>query len=80
MDDKVKGAHEELQEVNIGGPGQLKPVKISKDLPEEEKKKLMKLLRDFKDIFAWEYEEMSELDPVMVSHKLNLNPNVRLVK
>ncbi len=66
--------------MNIGGLGQLRFVKISKDLPEEEKKKLTKLLRDFKDIFAWEYGEMPGLDPMMVSHKLNISPNVYLVK
>ena len=66
--------------MNIGGLGQLRFVKISKDLPEEEKKKLTKLLRDFKDIFAWEYGEMPGLDPMMVSHKLNISPNVHLVK
>ena len=77
MEDEIKGAHGELQEVNIGGLGQSRPVKINKDLPEEEKKKMTKLLRDLKDIFAWEYGEMPGLDLVMVSHKLNINPNVR---
>ena len=76
MEDEIKGAYGELQKVNIGGLGQSRPVKISKDLPEEEKKKMTKLLRDFKDIFAWEYGEMLGLDLVMVSHKLNINPNV----
>jgi hypothetical protein len=40
----------------------------------------MQLLRDFKDIFTWEYGEMSGLDPEIVFHKLNVNPNVYLVK
>lgn len=80
MEDRIKGAQGELQEINIRELGQSRPIKISKDLREEENQKLMKLLRDFKDIFTWEYAEMLGLDPEIVSHKLNVNPNVRPVK
>ena len=36
MEDEIKGAHGELQEVNIGGLDQSRPVKISKVLPEDD--------------------------------------------
>ena len=32
----------------------------------------MSLLKEFHDVFAWQYEEMPGLDPEMVSHALNI--------
>jgi len=48
-------------------------------LPEEEKLELIQLLKEFKDIFAWEYSEMLGLDPSLVIDMLNVEPGTRLV-
>ena len=37
-------------------------------------------LRENKDVFAWTYEEMPRLDPLLVVHKLVVEPTQRLVK
>ena len=37
------------------------------------------MLREFKDIFAWEYNEMPGLDPSLVMHMLNVEPRTWLV-
>jgi len=55
-------------------------VKISKNLLEEERRKLIALLKEYKDVFAWKYEEMPGLDPKPVIHKLNANPKAKPVK
>ena len=55
-------------------------VKISKGLLEEEKRRLIALLKEYGDVFAWVYEEMPGLDPKVVTHKLNVNPKAKLVK
>ena len=55
-------------------------VKISKNLLEEERRKLIALLKEYKDVFTWKYEEMPGLDPKLVIHKLNANPKAKPVK
>lgn len=37
------------------------------------------LLKKFRDIFAWDYSEMSGLDPGLVVHMLNIKPVAKLV-
>lgn len=46
---------------------------------EEEKSELIQLLKEFKDIFAWEYSEISGLDPSLVVDMLNMEPGTKLV-
>ncbi|GLU03910.1 hypothetical protein SLE2022_210810 [Rubroshorea leprosula] len=37
------------------------------------------LLREYKDVFAWNYDEMLGLDPALVVHSLNIDPNMKPV-
>ena len=81
MHDVVKNVQEELVKVDLNdGEESEKPVKISKSLSEEERGKLVALLREYKDIFAWSYQEMSGLSPNLVTHKLKVDPNAKPVK
>jgi len=34
----------------------------------------------YTDVFAWNYEDMSGLDPQVAMHRLNINPDVKPVK
>ena len=52
-------AEEELEEVNLGSDSQEpRPISISASLTETEKSELILLLKEFKDVFAWNYNEM----------------------
>ena len=55
-------------------------MKISKSLSKEERRKLIALLREYKDVFAWSYQEMPSLSPSLVMYKLKVDPNVKPVK
>ena len=55
-------------------------MKISKSLSKEERRKLIALLREYKDVFAWSYQEMTSLSPSLVMYKLKVDPNVKPVK
>ena len=81
MNDVVKNVQEELVEIDLndGEKGE-KLVKISKGLFEEERKKLITLLREYNDVFAWSYQEMLGLSLSLVTHKLKVDPNAKLVK
>ena len=73
-------AEEELEEVDLGSDSQeLRPILISASLIEKEKSELILLLKDIKDVFAWDYSEMPGLDPRLVAHTLNVDPEAKLV-
>ena len=39
----------------------------------------MTLLKEYMDVFAWNYDEMPGLDPGLVVHALNVDPGVKPV-
>ena len=71
---------EELEEVDLGSDSQEpRPISISASLTETEKSELILLLKEFKDIFAWDYNEMPGLDSGLVTHTLNVDPEAKSV-
>ncbi|XP_075099047.1 uncharacterized protein LOC142175936 [Nicotiana tabacum] len=52
-----------LKKVNLGAIEDLKPKYVSASLTGDEESKYIELLKEFKDVFAWSYKEMSGLDP-----------------
>ena len=73
-------AEEELEELDLGsGSQEPRPISISASLTEKEKSKLILLLTEFKDVFAWDYGEMPRLDPELVAHTLNVDPEAKPV-
>ena len=81
MNDGVKNVQEEHVEVNLGDREEgEKMVKISKNMSEKERGKLVALLKEYKDVFAWSYQEMPGLSLNLVVHKLKVDPNAKPVK
>ena len=71
---------EELEEVDLGSDShEPRPISISASLTEKEKSELILLLKEFKDVFAWDYSEMPGLDPGLVAHTLNVDPGAKPV-
>jgi hypothetical protein len=52
-------------------------VKISKYLPPEVKSKYKILLEQYKDVFAWSYEELRTYNTTVIEHKIPLKPGVK---
>ena len=78
MNNGVKNVQEELIEVNLdNGEEDEKMVKISKNLSEKEKGRLVALLKDYMDVFAWSCQEMPSLSLNLVMHKLKVDPNFK---
>ena len=67
-------AKEELEKVDLefGSQGP-RPILISASLIEKERSELILLLKEFKDVFAWDYSDMLGLDPELVVHTLNVD-------
>jgi hypothetical protein len=57
-----------------------KKVRVGSQLPGEFKARLVAFLLDNSDVFVWSHEDMSGMDPSIIVHKLNVDPNHRLVK
>ena len=66
-----------LEEVDIGDGDRPRPMFISAKLDPEYKQELVKLLKEYKDCFAWEYYEMPGLDRSIVEHRLPIKPGYR---
>ena len=80
MNNVVMNVQEELIKINLGEEGRERMVKICKGLPKGEKRKLIALLKEYKDVYAGDYEEMPRLDPKLVTHRLNVDPKAKPVK
>ncbi|KAI5334587.1 hypothetical protein L3X38_024720 [Prunus dulcis] len=62
-----------LEAIDLGeDPSAPRPISINVHLTSEEKEALVSLLREYRDVFAWSYEEMPGLNPNLVSHTLNI--------
>ena len=73
-------AKEELEVINLNdNPDVSKPISISMSLCAEERKCLIDLLHEYKDVFAWDYDEMPGIDPRLVAHSLNVEPGTKPV-
>ena len=73
-------AEEELEEVDLRFDSrEPRPISISASLTEKEKSELILLLKEFEDVFAWDYSEMPGLDTGLVAHTLNVDPEAKSV-
>ena len=69
---KLLPINEELEIVNLDDHNMELPISINPLLMPPKKKESVSLLKEYHDVFAWQYEEMPGLDPGMVAHALNI--------
>ena len=73
--------HEEpVEVVNLGTDEDKKEVKIGAGLEDSVKKRLIQMLHDYVEIFAWSYEDMPGLDTDIVVHRLPMKEGCSPVK
>jgi hypothetical protein len=73
-------AQDPLEEIDIGDGLIKRSTYISANITSSLKEKLVLLLKEFKDCFAWDYNEMSGLSREMVKLKLPIKEGKRPVK
>ena len=59
-----------LDEVDIGFGDRPRLMYVSAKLDPEYKQELVKLLKEYRDCFAWEYYEMPSLSRSIIEHRL----------
>ena len=57
-----------------------KMTKIGTSLSLEMRTRLIQLLKENLDVFAWSHEDMSGIAPGVIQHKLNVNPKRKPVQ
>ena len=71
---------EEIQPINLGTDDEPKIIQVGNILTTSEKNALVALLTEFKEVFAWSYEDMSRIDTDIVQHCIPTDPTMKLVK
>jgi ribonuclease HI len=71
---------EEVEDCNVGSNENPKMVKLSKYLPTDLKSKYVELLKEYKDVFAWSYEDLKTYDTSVIEHKIPLKPGIKPFK
>ena len=61
-----------MEVINLGTDEEAKEVRVGSALQDEVKTKLIELLKEYKDVFAWSYQDMPDLDTDIVVHHLPL--------
>jgi hypothetical protein len=69
-----------LEEVDLGENGDKRPTYISANIDKELKSEVISLLKEFKDCFAWDYNEMPGLSRDLVELKLPIKAGRKPVK
>ena len=66
---------EETEVINLADEGENeKPIKIRVNFPKDIKPELIVLLKEFREIFAWSYQDMQRLDTEIVMHRIPVKP------
>jgi len=65
-----------LKELNLGTNEEPRPIYVSASLTLEEEKQYLKLLSEYKDVFAWSYKEMPGFDPKVAVQRLSIKRGI----
>src|SRR3954468_4507332 len=70
---------DKLVQIDLGDGVTPKPIFVGEGLSPTERD-LIKLIQEYIDVFAWNYEDMPGLDPQVAMHRLNIEPEKKLFK
>ena len=71
---------EETQPTNLGTDDEPKMIQVGNTLTTFEKEALVAILTEFKEVFAWSYEDMLGIDTDIVQHCIPTDPTIKPVK
>jgi len=76
LEDGGQATVDELKDLNLGTPEEPRPIYFSSLLTSEEEKECFNLLGEYKDAFAWSYQELPGLGSKVVVHRLSIRKGV----
>ena len=69
-------SNSEYEEVNVGSREDPRPIKVGNVLDSQERKEFIDLVREFRDLFAWSYNNKN-YDKNIIQHAIPLEENVK---
>ncbi|KAM2223864.1 hypothetical protein ACFXTI_017806 [Malus domestica] len=69
-----------LEVIDLGTEEDPRPIQIRGLLGVDDQAKIIYLLQEFKDCFAWHYTEMPGLDPTLVEHRMPIKEGYKPIK
>ena len=57
-----------------------KYTRVGAELEENTKKDLVQFLKKNVDVFSWSHEDMPEIDPRVITHRLNVSPSFKPIR
>ena len=63
-------SQDDIEEINIGTNDDIKNIKICASLDLEIKAQYLKLLQNYKDVFAWTYANLKIYDTSLIQNKI----------
>ncbi|RDX67114.1 hypothetical protein CR513_54045, partial [Mucuna pruriens] len=72
---KLQSGVEELEIINLDEEEEAREIWVGKQMPLDSRQRLVELLKEYVDVFAWLCQDMPGLDTTIVKHKLPLIPN-----
>ena len=63
---------EMLEDISLDENNPERCTRVGSDLEEKVKKDFVRFLRKNIDVFAWSHEDMSDIDPSVITHRLNM--------
>ena len=66
---------EALEDIPLDEDDPEKSTRIGADLEGKSKKDLIRFLRENIDVFAWIHKNMPDIDPSVITHRLNVYPS-----
>ena len=80
LEKKIEPMEPTFETLNLGNDENPRLIKIGSTLNEQERKDLKELLTEFLEVFAWSYEDMSDIDLEIAQHHIDTHFHMMLVK
>ena len=77
---KLNPDGDEVEEVNIGSATKPKIIRLSKKLPPEARQRYIDLMKEYVDVFAWDYSDLKAYDTSIIQHTIPLKENEKPFK
>ena len=68
---------EALKDISLDENNPKRYTRVGTDLEEKIKKDLVRFLKKNIDVFAWSHEDMSSINPSVITHHLNVSPSFK---
>ena len=74
---KTNSSSMSFEVINLGTKENPQNVNLGSDCTKEERIAFIRLLKEYKDIFAWTYDDLKTFDPNIMQHTIPIDPNIK---